>query len=105
MSAIQEVTSLPAKAAACAYETGAAGLAAPHPAHGGFAWTLAPLLREVDRLQDHSAAVGRRRGIGTPTDEPDLSGATEESSLAFTLIVEIRNKLLEAYQELVRMQV
>jgi flagellar hook-basal body complex protein FliE len=31
--------------------------------------------------------------------------ATEEASVSFQLMVEVRNKLLEAYQELMRMQV
>jgi flagellar hook-basal body complex protein FliE len=31
--------------------------------------------------------------------------ATEEASLSFQLMVEVRNKLLESYQELMRMQV
>ncbi len=31
--------------------------------------------------------------------------ATEEASVSFQLLVEVRNKLLEAYQELMRMQV
>jgi flagellar hook-basal body complex protein FliE len=31
--------------------------------------------------------------------------ASEEASISFQLMVEVRNKLLESYQELMRMQV
>ena len=31
--------------------------------------------------------------------------ATEEASISFQMMVEVRNKLLESYQELMRMQV
>lgn len=105
MSAIKDVASLPAGALARLYEAGAGALTQPQPPHGGFAQTLASLVGDVDRLQDHSAEVGRRMVIGEATDVHEVMVATEESGLAFTLMVEIRNKLLEAYQELMRMQV
>jgi len=42
---------------------------------------------------------------GETTDVHDVMIATEEAGLAFNLMVEIRNKLVESYQELMRMQV
>lgn len=104
MAAIKDVAALPASVLARAYEA-AAGASAPQPAQSGFAQTLASMVGDVDRLQDHSAEVSRSMVAGEATDVHEVMVAVEESSLAFSLMVEIRNKLLEAYQELMRMQV
>lgn len=66
------------------------------------------LAKAVDQVQDLSA---RSRELvdgmaaGRTTEVHDVMIAAKESQLAFELLVEVRNKLLEAYQELMRMQV
>ena len=42
---------------------------------------------------------------GEVTEVHDVMIAAKESQLAFELLVEVRNKLLESYQEIMRMQV
>jgi flagellar hook-basal body complex protein FliE len=42
---------------------------------------------------------------GTVTETHDVMIASRESSLAFELLLEVRNKLLESYQEIMRTQV
>jgi flagellar hook-basal body complex protein FliE len=42
---------------------------------------------------------------GTVTDAHDVMVATEEAQLAFELMLEVRNRLLESYQEIMRLQV
>jgi flagellar hook-basal body complex protein FliE len=42
-------------------------------------------------------------GEGVPLHQAVI--AAEEASVSFQLMVEVRNKLLESYQELMRMQV
>ncbi|MFO7607707.1 MAG: flagellar hook-basal body complex protein FliE [Candidatus Krumholzibacteriia bacterium] len=66
------------------------------------------LAKAVDQVQDLST---RSRDLvdgmvaGRTTEVHDVMIAAKESQLAFELLVEVRNKLLEAYQELMRMQV
>jgi flagellar hook-basal body complex protein FliE len=70
---------------------------------GNFEGTLGRLVAEVAN-KDVAAkdAVGGLTS-GTPLHQVML--ANEEASIAFQLMVEVRNKLLESYQELMRMQV
>ncbi len=42
---------------------------------------------------------------GQPVELHDVMLNTEQASLAFQLALQIRNKLIEAYQEILRMQV
>jgi flagellar hook-basal body complex protein FliE len=42
---------------------------------------------------------------GEPIDLHEVMISAEEASVAFDLMMEIRNKLLEAYQEIQRMQI
>ncbi len=49
------------------------------------------------------AVAGLVTGQGVPLHQAII--AMEEASVSFQLMVEVRNKLLESYQELMRMQV
>ncbi len=73
------------------------------PAGGGFEGTLGRLVAEVANkdVAAKDAVAGLTSGV--PLHKVML--ANEESSIAFQLMVEVRNKLLESYQELMRMQV
>ena len=66
---------------------------------------LGTFVREVNGKQlDASNTVGAlMRGENVPLHQAMLS--MEEASVSFQLMVEVRNKLLEGYQELLRMQV
>lgn len=70
-----------------------------------FAETLGNLVGEVGAKQ--SAAGDSVRGLitnqGVSLHQAMI--AMEEASVSFQLMVEVRNKLLEGYQELMRMQV
>ena len=89
-----------------AYEEGqrSAQLSPPSP-ESGFASRLRELVESVDRLQDQSSEMQSAALRGEEIAAHDVMIATEQASLAFTLMVEIRNKLVEAYQDLMRMQV
>jgi flagellar hook-basal body complex protein FliE len=59
-------------------------------------------------VQDKSAAAqaATRKGLMGDSDQLHQSViAMQEASVAFTMMVEVRNKLVESYQELMRMQV
>ncbi len=106
MSAVKGIIGAAPELVAKAYEAAAGvGPQVEARAAGGFGQTLARLVGDVDRLQDHSGEVTRRLVAGEHTDAHEVMVATEEAGLAFSLMVEVRNKLLEAYQELMRMQV
>jgi len=85
------------------------GAATPAPAgssqDSSFARRLAEMVQDVDGLMDHSGDVQRRLVSGEAIDVHDVTIAGQEAGLAFKLMVEVRNKLVEAYQELMRLQV
>ncbi len=63
-------------------------------------------LGEVNDLQHKGDEMAMRFAASDPTvDIPDLMLALEEASIAMQLTIEIRNKLLESYQEIMRMQI
>jgi flagellar hook-basal body complex protein FliE len=82
-------------------------LAAPaaDAARTSFADTLRDALGEVNRLQGQRDDTVRAAVAGQVTDPHDVMVAVEESQLAFELLLEVRNRLLESYQEIMRLQV
>jgi flagellar hook-basal body complex protein FliE len=78
---------------------------APKPATGSFEQIVGGLVNEVSSRQ---AAAGEAvNGVlsGQNVSLHQTMIAMEEASISFQLMVEVRNKLLESYQELMRMQV
>jgi flagellar hook-basal body complex protein FliE len=75
------------------------------PASGNFEGTLGRLVADVSAKQSAAseAVAGLATGAGVPLHQAVI--AMEEASVSFQLMVEVRNKLLESYQELMRMQV
>ncbi|MFO7653905.1 MAG: flagellar hook-basal body complex protein FliE [Candidatus Krumholzibacteriia bacterium] len=80
------------------------GQAAATP-RGGFASQLSSALQEVNRLQVNRDDTVEQMVRGEMTEVHDVMVAAEEAQLAFELMLEVRNKLLESYQEIMRMQV
>lgn len=88
--------------------------AGSHPAPGGvsqtapgFADLLQNALQQVNDLQQKADYAARAVAAGDPAG-PNLAQAvqvTEEAALAVSLTVAVRNRALEAYQEIMRMQV
>ncbi len=70
-----------------------------------FVDTLGTLVRDVNQsqLQSRDAVNGLMSGQNVPLHQAMI--AMEEASVSFQLMVEVRNKLLDSYQELMRMQV
>ncbi len=70
-----------------------------------FANMLKSLAQDVSvkSAQAGEAVQGVLAGEGVPLHQAVI--AAEEASVSFQLMVEVRNKLLESYQELMRMQV
>src|SRR5713226_207590 len=70
-----------------------------------FGSTLGQLVQDVSAKSAaaNQAVTGLLAGQNAPLHQAVI--AMEEAGVSFQLMVEVRNKLLEAYQELMRMQV
>lgn len=75
------------------------------PVSGTFGDMLSRFVGEVNARQDaaSSSVNGLISGQQVPLHQAMI--AMEEASVSFQLMVEVRNKLLESYQELMRMQI
>lgn len=62
-------------------------------------------LNEVNRLQTEADAGVQRLITGETDNVAEVLAAVNKAGIAFDLLMEIRNKLTEAYQEIQRMQV
>ncbi len=66
---------------------------------------LTDLISQVDATQKEGRAEARKLMAGESDNLHASVIAMQEASVAFTLLVETRNKLVESYQEIMRMQV
>ncbi len=70
-----------------------------------FADTIKSFLKEANQLQENAAEEVEALIAGETTDVHDVMIAMQKASVSFEMVMEIRNKMLEAYQELMRTQV
>jgi flagellar hook-basal body complex protein FliE len=70
-----------------------------------FGTMLEGLVSTVSEKQAQSAELTKQVLLGENDQLHQSVIAMQEASVAFTLMVEVRNKLVESYQELMRMQV
>ena len=75
---------------------------APEPSFGN---VLDRAVQEVDGKMKVAAADQARVLSGETNNLHQAMISMQEASLAFSLMVEVRNKLVDSYQELMRMQV
>ncbi|MGL4820877.1 MAG: flagellar hook-basal body complex protein FliE [Bacilli bacterium] len=74
-------------------------------AHTSFKEMLTNALGEVNRLQTVSDQYTNKLANGEEVDLTEVMIASQKSSVALQATVEIRNKALEAYQEMMRMNI
>jgi flagellar hook-basal body complex protein FliE len=74
-------------------------------AGGSFADVLADSLEQVNALQQEADAAIETLATGGPTTLHDTMLAVQRADLSFRLMMQVRNKIVEAYQEVLRMQV
>jgi flagellar hook-basal body complex protein FliE len=70
-----------------------------------FGSLMKKFVNDVDGKMKTSATEKNKIMTGESTNLHQAMIASQESSVAFTLMVELRNKLVESYQELMRAQV
>jgi flagellar hook-basal body complex protein FliE len=71
---------------------------------GQFASVLKDSLSEVNRLQQKADASITALATTGKTSLHDTMIAMEEASVSFKLMMQVRNKIVEAYQEVMRIQ-
>jgi flagellar hook-basal body complex protein FliE len=71
----------------------------------GFGQMLDGIVGMVDAKQQAAGAMTRKVLLGETDQLHQSVIAMQEASVAFSMMVEVRNKLVESYQELMRMQV
>lgn len=70
-----------------------------------FAEALQGAFDKINQMQLDSAELARQFAAGETDDLIRVVTAAEEASIALQLAVQVRNKVVEAYQEIMRMQV
>lgn len=80
------------------------GQAVTPATESSFDSVLGRLVRDVNAKQLDAAAASRDMMSGGKVSLHQAMIAMEEASVSFQLMVEVRNKLLESYQEIMRMQ-
>jgi flagellar hook-basal body complex protein FliE len=70
-----------------------------------FGEVLKDSLSQVNQLQNEADQAIKDLATGGPTTLHDTMLALQKADLSFKLMMQVRNKIVEAYQEVVRMQV
>ncbi|MCZ8326091.1 MAG: flagellar hook-basal body complex protein FliE [Sphingomonadaceae bacterium] len=78
---------------------------APVGAAGGFGAALQGALEQVNQVQARSSAMTEAYEKGEVTDIAKVMLARQEAGIAFEATLQVRNRLLSAYQDIMRMGV
>jgi len=84
-----------------------AEVAGPSPAQdgAGFGDTIKKAVLEVNDVQREADVLATRLAAGDAVEIHQAMIAMQKASTAFQFAVQVRNKIIEAYQEIMRMQV
>lgn len=70
-----------------------------------FGQLLMDVMKETNRVQNESQELQNAYMTGQPVEVHDLMIAMERASTSMQLTMQVRNKLLEAYAEIMRTQI
>ena len=70
-----------------------------------FSRLLSQAMQDVNQVHQAADADANRLVSGEPVDIHQVMIGMEKANVAFGLTLQVRNKLVEAYQEIMRMQV
>lgn len=70
-----------------------------------FADTLKEAVGTVNTLQKQSDAKMQELATGKTSNIPEVMMAAEKADIALRMMVQVRNKIIDAYQEVMKMQV
>ena len=80
-------------------------LVGPKSTGKGFSDLFKGIINEANSLQINAGQVQEKFLLGEIQDLHTVMIAAEEAAVAFNLVMEIRNKLLESYMMLMRMPI
>jgi flagellar hook-basal body complex protein FliE len=72
---------------------------------GSFGQMLKDSLAQVNHLQKEADGAAQSLASGGPVTLHDTMIALERAELSFRLMMQVRNRIVEAYQEVIRMSV
>jgi flagellar hook-basal body complex protein FliE len=75
----------------------------PQQQSGDFSELLSNMIQSVDSLQTDAAKAKELMATGEAAELHQVMIAVEEAGLAMDLLLEIRNRLVDAYQTITRM--
>lgn len=70
-----------------------------------FADTLKNAVNQVNELQQTADVKMQQLAVGETTDIADVKIAAEKADIALRLMTSVRNKMIDAYHEIMKMQV
>ena len=73
--------------------------------NASFGQTLERAMADVNALQNEAGKAVEKMVVGETVDLHEVMVAVEKAKTSFDLLMEIRNKALDAYREIMRMQV
>ncbi len=73
--------------------------------NASFGETLERVMADVNSLQNEAGKAVEKMVVGETVDLHEVMVAVEKAKTSFDLLMEIRNKALDAYREIMRMQV
>ncbi|MGG3999106.1 flagellar hook-basal body complex protein FliE [Anoxybacillus kestanbolensis] len=77
----------------------------PAEAQRAFSQFLKEAIQEVNKQQIQSDQLTMKLARGENVDLHNVMIASQKASVSLQLAIEVRNKVIEAYQEVMRMQV
>ena len=81
------------------------GVSGSAPVGQSFGQFLQNAIGEVNHAQLHAGDLSSRFAAGEPIDVHQVMIASQEASVALNLAIQVRNKLVDGYQELMRVSV
>ena len=72
---------------------------------GSFANSLNDAITKVNDMQVNSNQMMEKLATGETKNIPEVMVAAEKADIALKLMVQVRNKMIDAYQEIMKMQV
>ena len=85
--------------------SGISGIGTSPAAAPGFGEMLTQGLEQATAAQDTASATSAKLATGELTDIHEFTTAAAKASLAVSMTSNVRNRAVEAYQEIMRMQV
>ena len=67
--------------------------------------TLEDAVHSVNELEKKAEVQMQKLATGETKNIPEVMIATEKAAVAFKLLTQVRNKIIDAYQEVMKMQV